>query len=237
MTNNKKAALEGYEKEYSQKTVKHRSGRVQARRIMEKKKGKAALKGKDVDHIDGNPNNNAPSNLRLIDRSKNRSNNGHHKGETYAKAKKGITNTFKKADDNFVQEFIAKAELMGSRGRAKYYKRPEPESRDYDYIVFTDNKTEQAELKKQLKALASQGFKIKERPEGFVTASKDNLDLSVYPVKKKKLIHEAWALQEKGVNKADAWSQVNASKQANMLNLALSNTFNRYWTLIAKKKD
>jgi hypothetical protein len=94
----KNAALEGYEKEYSKKTVKHRSGRVQARRIMEKKKGKAALKGKDVDHIDGNPNNNAPSNLRLVDSSKNRSNNGHRKGETYAKAKKGITNTFKQSN-------------------------------------------------------------------------------------------------------------------------------------------
>ena len=94
----KQSKLEGYEKEYSQKTVKHRSGRVQARRILEKEKGKAALKGKDVHHVDGNPNNNALSNLRLVDRSKNRSNNGHHKGETYAKAKKGITNTFKKAN-------------------------------------------------------------------------------------------------------------------------------------------
>lgn len=90
------AALEGYEKEYSQKTVKHRSGRVQARRVMERLKGKAALKGKDVDHKDGDPTNNSPSNLRLIDSSRNRSDNGHRPGETYAKAKKGITNTFKK---------------------------------------------------------------------------------------------------------------------------------------------
>ena len=30
---------------------------------------------------------------------------------------------------------------------------------------------------------------------------------------------------------------LNASKQANMLDLALSNSLNRYWTLIAKKKD
>jgi len=92
------AALEGYEKEYSKKTVKDRSGRVQARRVMERLKGKNALKGKDVDHKDGNPRNNSPSNLRLIDRKKNRSDNGHRKGETYAKAKKGITNTFKRSN-------------------------------------------------------------------------------------------------------------------------------------------
>lgn len=91
------AALAGYEKEYSQKTVKDRSGRVQARRVMERLRGKDALKGKDVDHKDGNPRNNSPSNLRLIDSSNNRSDNGHSEGETYAKAKKGITNTFKRA--------------------------------------------------------------------------------------------------------------------------------------------
>jgi len=87
--------LEGYEKEYSKKTSHHRSNRNKARRAAEKKFGAAAIKGKDVDHKDGNPMNNSPSNLRLRSKGDNRSDNGHHKGETYQKARKGITNTFK----------------------------------------------------------------------------------------------------------------------------------------------
>jgi len=87
--------LKGYEKEYSKKTSHHRSNRNKARRAAEKKFGAAAIKGKDVDHKDGNPMNNSPSNLRLRSKGNNRSDNGHHKGETYEKARKGITNTFK----------------------------------------------------------------------------------------------------------------------------------------------
>ena len=90
--------LQGYEKEYSKKTSHHRSNRNKARRAAEKKFGAAAIKGKDVDHKDGNPMNNSPKNLRLRSRGKNRSDNGHHKGETYEKARKGITNTFKRKD-------------------------------------------------------------------------------------------------------------------------------------------
>lgn len=87
--------LKGYEKEYSKKTSHHRSNRNKARRAAEDKWGAAAIKGKDVDHKDGNPMNNSPSNLRLRKRGENRSDNGHHKGETYEKARKGITSTFK----------------------------------------------------------------------------------------------------------------------------------------------
>lgn len=90
--------LEGYEKKYSEKTSHHRSNRNKARRAAEKKFGAAAIKGKDVDHKDGNPMNNSPSNLRLRDKSDNRSDNGHHKGEPHKKAMKGITNTFKGKD-------------------------------------------------------------------------------------------------------------------------------------------
>jgi len=90
--------LTGYEKEYSKKTSHHRSNRNKARRAAEKKFGAAAVKGKDVDHKDGNPMNNSPSNLRLRSKGDNRSDNGHHKGETYEKARKGITNTFKRKD-------------------------------------------------------------------------------------------------------------------------------------------
>jgi len=90
--------LEGYEKKYSKKTSHHRSNRNKARRAAEKKFGAAAIKGKDVDHKDGNPMNNSPSNLRLRSRGENRSDNGHHKGEPHKKAMRGITNTFKGKD-------------------------------------------------------------------------------------------------------------------------------------------
>lgn len=59
------------------KAVAKASARKQARRIMERKYGKAALKGKDVDHIKPleKGGTNAPSNLRLVPSSKNRARN------------------------------------------------------------------------------------------------------------------------------------------------------------------
>jgi len=111
--------------------------------------------------------------------------------------------------------FIAQAELMGSRGRAKMFGRPEPD-RDYDYIAFSDDPTQQENMRKQLETLIAQhGYKRKERPGGFLTASGDNMDLSYYPIAKRNAIHKAWALQEGGMSKDDAWAQV--EKQADLL--------------------
>lgn len=53
--------------------IKNRASRNAARRKMEKKHGKAALNGKDVDHKDGNPRNNGHKNLRVTSKSLNRS--------------------------------------------------------------------------------------------------------------------------------------------------------------------
>lgn len=50
--------------------------RKQARRKMVKKHGKAALVGRDIDHVDRNPLNNSYNNLRISDRTRNRSRNG-----------------------------------------------------------------------------------------------------------------------------------------------------------------
>lgn len=69
--------MRDYKKEYTEyhgkpEQRKRRSSRVLARRLMKKKKGSAALAGKDVDHKDGNPRNNKLSNLRLLSVKKNR---------------------------------------------------------------------------------------------------------------------------------------------------------------------
>ena len=45
--------------------IKHRESRNKARRLMIKKHGKDAVDGKDIDHHDGNPMNEKPSNLRI----------------------------------------------------------------------------------------------------------------------------------------------------------------------------
>lgn len=59
------------------KAVAKASARKQARRVMERKHGKEALKGMDVDHIKplAKGGTNAPSNLRLISSAKNRARN------------------------------------------------------------------------------------------------------------------------------------------------------------------
>ena len=54
---------------------KNRSSRNLARILMRKKLGVKAISGKDIDHKDKNPRNNARSNLRIRTKSKNRSDN------------------------------------------------------------------------------------------------------------------------------------------------------------------
>ena len=54
---------------------KNRSSRNLARRLMKKKLGVKAVKGKDIDHKDKNPRNNSRSNLRVRTKSRNRSDN------------------------------------------------------------------------------------------------------------------------------------------------------------------
>lgn len=63
-----------YDKEYQARPeqVKKRVSRNAARRMMIQKHGKAALKGKDVDHKNQNATDNKTSNLRLEKISSNR---------------------------------------------------------------------------------------------------------------------------------------------------------------------
>ena len=67
-----------YKREYAMyqgrpEQIRNRSNRNKARREMEKKHGKAALDGHDIDHTDGNPMNNSLQNLKITTKKYNRS--------------------------------------------------------------------------------------------------------------------------------------------------------------------
>ena len=67
-----------FKREYAVRSKKGRNDRQYrriARRLMMKKLGIKRLKGKDVDHKDGNPRNNSRKNLRIRSKSSNRSRN------------------------------------------------------------------------------------------------------------------------------------------------------------------
>lgn len=71
-------AKRDYDEEYrkyhkSAKSKKDRASRNNARRAAEREGRARKGDGKDIDHKDGNPRNNSKGNLRLVSRSKNRS--------------------------------------------------------------------------------------------------------------------------------------------------------------------
>ena len=67
-----KSEYQNYHSQPLQK--KNRAKRNLARRIMKRKLGNS-INGKDIHHLDGNPNNNSSSNLRVVSKSFNRSRN------------------------------------------------------------------------------------------------------------------------------------------------------------------
>jgi hypothetical protein len=70
-----------YRKEYdtyhgTDEQIENRSSRNKARRKVAATKGKAAVKGKEVDHKNGNPKDNKSKNLQLMSRRANRQKGG-----------------------------------------------------------------------------------------------------------------------------------------------------------------
>tara|TARA_Y100001937_G_scaffold85317_1_gene115380 strand:+ start:257 stop:475 length:219 start_codon:yes stop_codon:yes gene_type:complete len=70
--------MRDYKKEYKDyhskpKQIKNRSSRNKARKIMKKIRGAKAIKGKDIDHKNGNPRDNRVKNLRIRSIKLNRS--------------------------------------------------------------------------------------------------------------------------------------------------------------------
>jgi len=67
-----------YKKKYKNyeskpKQIKNRTSRNKARRIMKRVRGSKAIKGKDIDHKNGNPRDNRIKNLRVRSIKLNRS--------------------------------------------------------------------------------------------------------------------------------------------------------------------
>ena len=67
-----------YRKEYDSyhgrpEQVENRSSRNKARRKVKAAVGESKIRGKDIDHKNGNPKDNRKSNLRVMNKSKNRS--------------------------------------------------------------------------------------------------------------------------------------------------------------------
>lgn len=100
--------------------------------------------------------------------------------------------------------------LVGSRGRAVKYGRPEPD-RDYDRTVFSDDTTERAEVLALLKQLVKEDsdFRFIDRGAGNATAASDAEDYNLYSTAKRDQIYKAWELQEQGLSKPEAWDIVN----------------------------
>ena len=70
-----------YRKEYDEyhgtpEQIQNRASRNAARAGVVKKNGKAKMKGKEVDHKDGNPKNNNKKNLQVMSRKANRQKGG-----------------------------------------------------------------------------------------------------------------------------------------------------------------
>ena len=112
-------------------------------------------------------------------------------------------------------KFCSAAELIGSRGRARFYGRDPyalPSNTDYDYAVFTDNKAHFDMFYEVLYELVEQFGFVALCCTGGITVSNHGVDLIVYPTKKRNEIHQAWKLMEDGLTKEEAWRTVNTNQ-------------------------
>jgi len=117
------------------------------------------------------------------------------------------------SEEKILNYLIRRSELVGSRGRSKYYNKPAPVDSDYDYAMFQDDPKEFDKLKRKLlKLFEEYNYKLHQRSDGY-TVSGNNMDISLYPTNKKENILEAWKLQEQGMSKEEAWKKVNNQRK------------------------
>ena len=106
-----------------------------------------------------------------------------------------------------VHELLSHAVLMGSRGRARHYGRPDPEDADWDWIIFTDDLSERAKWHWWMHQLAKyRGFKLRPRDDGTLTVSGCGMDISTHPLWKIEWIEKVWKLQERGASKEQSYA-------------------------------
>ena len=73
-------------------------------------------------------------------------------------------------------EYFKHAELMGSRGWARMNGEPEPEGRDWDFIVFTDDPV----LRARLRSILGEVGEIKEKDDRIWVRGPGNVDLNIW---------------------------------------------------------
>lgn len=102
---------------------------------------------------------------------------------------------------------LSSAELTGSRGRARFYGRPEPPG-DWDFTIFTDDDAAAAMYARRLQFMATDipGSSFIPRPDGCTLHVPGVLDISVYPTIKRRVMRRAWAyLETTDITKDEAW--------------------------------
>ena len=102
---------------------------------------------------------------------------------------------------------LSQADLVGSRGRARRYGRPDPEGVDWDWSIFVDDRTEKEQARWWLHILVEDyGFKGREREGGHFTASGLEMDISTNPLWKIEWTGRVWTLKEQGYSKEQAYA-------------------------------
>jgi predicted nucleotidyltransferase len=90
-------------------------------------------------------------------------------------------------------EYFKYAELFGSRGRARWKNLPEPEGKDWDFIVFTDDPV----LIARLRAVLEQIGKVYENKTEFWVHTSVDVDLNVMPMVKRAELLRAYEHQDR----------------------------------------
>lgn len=109
-----------------------------------------------------------------------------------------------------LQWLISRAELTGSRGRARKYGHEEPPDSDYDWSIFTDDKLYHRLVVAKLAQLVTEEplFRLITRRDGFTAHAPElGIDINLYPMMHRRVLHLAWEYVELGYSPEYAWKE------------------------------